>query len=738
MNKNTIGLLFGICCIVCSCNAPKSSSDKIELRVDSLLNLMTLEEKAGQLNMAPQELSINPETREKIVLDDEILKGHVGAIINPRNFDENIRLQKIAVMQSRLRIPLLFATDVIHGYKTIFPIPLAQAASWDLEAIENAERIAATEASASGIHWTFAPMVDISRDARWGRVSEGGGEDTYLNSLIAVARVKGFQGKKLGDTNSVMACMKHFAGYGAIEGGREYNTTDMSEVALRNYYLPPFKAGVDAQVATVMNAFTTVNHVPASASEFLVKKILKTEWGFKGFTISDWGSFFEIVEWGYAADSYDAAYKCITAKSDMDMGSYVYINGLPKLVRDGKIKESELDESVRRVLRKKFELGLFEDPFKYANKEREKNSQLKPEYLQATLEMAQKSLVLLKNSTSLLPLSKDIKNLAIIGPLADSRLDNDYIGTWSSEGKSDNIVTVVDAVKKKLNPNTKFLYAQACQGYGNCPDTMFNRSLEVAKKADVVILCLGESGYMSNENASRTNIDLLPKHQLLLEKINAMGKPIILVLFTGRPLTINWAAKNIPSILLVWRPGTMGGQAIADALFGDYNPSGKLPITFPHSVGQIPIYYNQLNTGRPLVEGWSDVPNTPLYPFGYGLSYTQFAYSKIKLAADTIAMTDTLSVSAVITNTGKVAGKEIVQLYIRDWAADIARPVKELKGYRIISLKPGESSEVKFALSQSDLSYWNSDNVFKADKGKFSLFVGTSSANCEERLFWLK
>ena len=738
MNKINIILLFSICCIVFSCKVPKTSSDLIEAKVDSLLSLMTLEEKAGQLNMAPQELSINPESKEKIVLDDEILKGRIGAIINPRNIDENIRLQKIAVTQSRLRIPLLFATDVIHGYKTIFPIPLAQAASWDLVAIENAERIAATEASASGIHWTFAPMVDISRDARWGRVSEGAGEDTYLNSLIAVARVKGFQGKQLGDTNSVMACMKHFAGYGAIEGGREYNTTDMSEVALRNYYLPPFKAGVDAQAATVMNAFTTVNHIPASASELLVKQILKTEWGFKGFTISDWGSFFEMIDWGYASDSYDAAYKCIRAKSDMDMGSYVYINGLPQLVRDGKVKESELDESVRRVLRKKFELGLFEDPFKYTNKEREKNSQLRPEFLRASLEMSQKSFVLLKNSTNLLPLSKDIKNLAIIGPLADSRLDNDYIGTWSSEGKSDNIVTVVDAVKKKLNPNTKFLYAQACQGYGNCPDTMFNRSIEVARKADVVVLCLGESGYMSNENASRTNIDLLPKHQELLEKIHAMGKPIILVLFTGRPLTINWAAENIPSILLVWRPGTMGGQAIADALFGDYNPSGKLPITFPRTVGQIPIYYNQLNTGRPHVKGWSDVPNTPLYPFGYGLSYTQFAYSKIKLEADTIAMNDSVRVSAVITNTGKVLGKEIAQLYIRDWAADIARPVKELKGYKILSLKPGESSEVKFTLSQTDLAYWNTANVFKADAGKFSLFVGTSSANCEERLFWLK
>lgn len=717
--------------------AGDTGAETIELRIDSLLKKMTLEEKAGQLTQEPQDLSINPATKVKLNLDEEITKGRVGSIINPRGIDEEIRMQKIAVNESRLHIPLLFATDVIHGYKTIFPIPLAQAASWDTEAIENAERIAATEASASGIHWTFAPMVDLCRDPRWGRVSEGGGEDPYLNSKIAIARVKGFQGKHLGDTTSVMACAKHFAGYGAVEAGREYNTSDMSEAALRNYYLPSFKACVDAGVATVMNSFNTVNQIPASANQFLVKNVLKKEWQFKGFTISDWNSFAEVVDWGYADDGYDAAYKCMKAASDVDMCGFVYLNNLPQLVKDGKLKETEIDEAVRRVLRKKFQMGLFDNPYKYFNKVREKNTILKKEFLDASCELARKSIVLLKNESSLLPLKKDLKNLAIIGPMADSHVDNDYIGTWSAAGSSENIVTVLEAVRKKMKPNMNLLYARGCEGYGSCPDSMFNQALKVAAKADVVVLCLGESGYMSNENASRVNIGILPKHEELLRKIKEMGKPVILVLFSGRPLLINWAAENIPSVLFVWRPGTMGGQAIADVLFGDYNPSGKLPISFPRHVGQIPVYYNHLNTGRPGMTSWTDLPNTPLYPFGYGLSYTNFLYSDFTLSASKLSMNDTLKAYVTITNTGKVSGREIVQLYIRDWTAEIVRPVKELKAFKITDLKPGESKKIAFSISKSDLSYWNQFNEFKADKGKFSLFIGPSSDNCKEAIFTL-
>jgi len=731
-------LLLVLFTMIGICTQVFSQANVDARKIDSLLRVMTLEEKAGQLNQAFRDLDINPASKEKYVLDDEIRHGRVSSVINANTLEEKMRLQKIAVNETRLHIPLLFAADVIHGYKTIFPIPLAQAASWDLEAIEQAERIAATEAASAGVNWTFAPMVDVSRDPRWGRVSEGAGEDTYLAALIGKARVKGFQGSKLGDVNTVMACAKHFIGYGAVEAGREYNTTDMSEVVMRNYYLAPFKQCVEAGVATVMNAFTTFNQVPASASRLLVKQILKQELAFKGFTVSDANSFGEIIDWGYAANGYDAAYKCMKAGSDMDMNSFVYMNNLPRLVRDGKIKQSELDEAVRKVLQMKFRMGLFDDPFKFMDKEREKNTLLKPAYLEASLDMARKSMVLLKNSPALLPLKKDAKSIAFIGPLTDSHFDNDYIGTWSAQGTSDNIVTVLDAVKKKLDPSSTLLYARACEGYGNGTDSMFNTALEVAKKADIVVLCLGESGYMSNENASRVNLELLPRHLQLLKKVKEMGKPMVLVLFTGRPLILNWESENIPSILLAWRPGTMGGQAIADILFGDYNPSGKLPMSFPRHVGQVPVYYNHLNTGRPGMTSYSDIPNTPLYPFGYGLSYTTYQYSDLALSRNTMGMADTLKASVVVTNTGNYAGEEIVQLYIRDMAADIARPVKELKGFKKIKLAPGESKKVEFPITKTDLSYWNDKQQFKADAGEFRLFIGPSSADCKEATFSLR
>lgn len=712
--------------------------ERIKYRIDALLREMTVEEKVGQLTQAPQNIDINPATKQEFSLDDEIKRGHVGSVINPKSgLEEKIRLQKLAVEESRLGIPLLFATDVIHGFKTIFPLPLAQASSWDMEAIEKAERIAAIEASAAGIHWTFAPMVDLSRDPRWGRVQEGSGEDPYLGARIAAARVRGFQGQNLADTTTILACVKHFAGYGAVEGGREYNTTDFSEVVLRDVHLPPFKAAIDAGVATVMTSFTTLNRVPTSASKALINDLLKTEMGFRGFTISDWDAFSELENWGVAQDGFEAALKCIKAGSDMDMSSFIYMNFLPKLVYEGKVSMEELDDAVARVLRKKFELGLFDDPFMYFNQLRYDQAMMRPEHLEAAAELARKSIVLLKNENSLLPLSPDAKSITVIGPLADSRFDNDYIGTWSSEGSNDDIVTLMDALKRKISPRTRLYHARATEGYGRGPESMMKEALRLAKKADVVVLCIGESGFMSNENTSRVDINLLPRHDYLIRKIHEMKKPIILVLFTGRPLTIEWASENIPAILLVWRPGTMGGEAIADILLGKYNPSAKLPMSFPRSVGQIPIYYNQLNTGRPDHTRWTDSPLSPLYPFGFGLSYTTFEYSQMEISNTHMTFSDTLVASVHVTNSGSRAGEEIVQMYIQDIAADVARPVKELKGFEKILLQPGESRRVEFKISVSDLEYWNDKQQYKADPGTFKIFIGPNSVDVTELEFHL-
>jgi beta-glucosidase len=642
--------------------------------------------------------------------------------------------QNIA-MQSRLKIPLLFGQDVIHGYKTTFPIPLAEACSWDLDAMQLSARIAATEASASGIHWTFAPMVDIARDPRWGRVMEGAGEDPYLGSKIAYARVKGFQGNKLGDTNSVMACAKHFAAYGAAIGGRDYNSVDMSDRLLWEVYLPPFKAAVDAGAATFMNSFNDINGVPATGNKMLQRDILKGKWGFKGFVVSDWGSIGEMINHGNVKNEYEAALSAITGGSDMDMESRCYKNNLAQLVKDKKVSIALIDDAVKRILTKKFELGLFEDPFKFCNAEREQSALNNPMHVKAAREVATKSIVLLKNSNNILPLSKNLKTIAFIGPLVKSLKQNQ--GFWDVEvpGVDSNfIVSQWEGLQNKVGANTKLLYAKGCEIEGDNKDG-FAEAVEIAKHADVVILSIGERRDMSGEAKSRSNINIPGVQEDLLKELLATSKPVVVLINAGRPLVFNYTADNASAILYTWWLGSEAGNAIADVLFGDYNPSAKLPITFPLSVGQIPIYHSHFNTGRPATNddnhsynsSYTDLSIFPKYEFGYGLSYTSFQYSNLQLSKKKMKVNEQIEVSVTITNTGKYDGEEIVQLYLRDKVGSIARPVKELKDFKKIKLYAGGSKTIKFIIDKEKLSFYNQQLKWVAEAGDFELMVGASS-----------
>lgn len=727
--------------------AQPTSVKNIDQKVDSLMKLMTLEEKIGQLNQLTADFATgNLEgAKAKSELDQLIKDGKVSSFLNVNGMENKIRFQEVAVKQSRLKIPIIIGQDVIHGYKTIFPIPLAQSCSWDLFAIENAERIAATEASADGVHWTFAPMMDIGRDPRWGRVMEGAGEDTWLGSKIASARVKGFQGQDLSKDNTILACAKHFAGYGFSESGREYNTVELSERFVREVVLPPFKAASDAGVGSFMNSFNVLWGVPASGNKHLVKDILKDEWGFKGFVVSDWESVGEMIVHGAVKDSAEAASKAMNAQSsDMEMVSSTYINHLKKLVDQGKVKQANIDDACRRILKMKFALGLFEDPFRYFNPKRAATAMLTQENLAATRDLARKSMVLLKNEGKILPLKKDIKTIALIGPFADGKEDRDYMSFWTFKGDQKDVVTLLTGIKNKVSPQTKILTASVCGFMGKCNDNEIKKAIELAKQADVVILALGENGERNGEYRSRAYLNLPGNQQDLAKAVIAIGKPTVAVLFNGRPLTLEWESKNIPAILEAWQPGTQAGNAVADVLFGDYNPAGKLTMSFPITVGQIPVYYNQLNTGRP-IEGkpnwnssYTDIPNTPLYPFGFGLSYTTFKYGELALNKAEINASETIEASISVTNTGTVAGEEVVQLYIRDLVADVARPIKELKGFQKISLKPGETKNVVFKLNIEDLKYWNEDLKFKADAGEFKIIVGSSSIDTKEKMFTLK
>ena len=703
-------------------------------KIDSVLHLMTLEEKVGQLNQytGDWDEATGPITKDGDK-QNQIKQGEVGSMLNVKGVKHSRELQEMA-LQSRLRIPLLFGEDVIHGYKTTFPIPLAEASSWDMDAIQLSARVAATEAAASGIHWVFAPMVDISRDPRWGRVMEGAGEDTYLGSQIAIARVKGFQGDGLGYTNSVMACVKHYAAYGAAIGGRDYNSVDMSERMLREIYLPPFKAAEKAGAATFMNSFNDLNGIPATANVHLLRDILKGEWGFKGFVVSDWGSVGEMIQHGFVKDNKEAALVAIKAGCDMDMESRSYKNNLALLVREGKVPIELVNDAVKRILLKKFELGLFDNPFKYLNTDRESREMNNPEHVKAARMVAEKSVVLLKNDKQLLPLSKNIKSIALIGPIVKTVKQN--LGFWSIEWDNDSsyIVSQWKGIQNKVSSNTHLIYAKGCE-INDSSHAGFAEAVQAALQADVVVMSVGEARDMTGEAKSRSNIHLPGVQEELIQAIYATGKPVVVMINAGRPLIFNWTADHIPAILYTWWLGSEAGNAIADVLFGDYNPSAKLPMSFPRTEGQIPIYYNHFNTGRPANNdndrfyrsAYIDLSIYPKFEFGYGLSYTTFEYSNLELSKQKVRQNDTITVSLKITNTGKIAGEEIVQLYLRDKVASVVRPVKELKGFQKIYLMPGETKTVTFIIEKEKLSFYNQQMQWVAEPGEFDVMIGTSS-----------
>jgi beta-glucosidase len=723
-------LFIGIAAIL-----PASAQKKtIDQKVDSVLSLMTLEEKVGQLNQYSDDWTATGPLTVKSDMAGQIRSGRVGSMLNSVGTERTRAWQELAML-SRLKIPLLFGQDVIHGYKSTFPIPLAESCSWDLEAIELSARTAATEASACGIHWTFAPMVDIARDPRWGRVMEGAGEDPYLGSKIAYARAKGFQGDTPGALNSMMACAKHYAAYGATIGGREYNSVDMSDRLLWEVYLPPFKAAAEAGVGTFMTSFNDINGVPSTGNPYLMRDILKGQWGFEGFVVSDWGSVGEMINHGTAKNDLEAAFSAITAGCDMDMESRDYLRYLPQLVKEGKVPVAMVDDAVRRILKKKFELGLFDDPYRFCSPEREQKELYNPEHTANARDMARKSIVLLKNENQLLPLSKDIKTIAFIGPLVKAVKQNK--GFWDVEvpGVDSNfIVTQWEGLENKVGKNTKLLYAKGCDIEGNNMDG-FAEAVDISKQADVVILSIGERRDMSGEARSRSDISIPGVQEELLKALLATGKPVVVLINAGRPLVFSYTADNAPAILYTWWLGCEAGNAIADVLFGDYNPSARLTITFPRSAGQIPIYYSHFNTGRPALDdqnrfqtsAYIDLSIYPKYEFGYGLSYTTFEYSNLVMNKKKMKTDERIEASVTITNTGKFDGEEIVQLYLRDLVGSIARPVKELKDFQKISLKAGESKTIKFIIDKEKLSFYNQELQWVAEPGEFELMIGASS-----------
>ena len=710
-----------------------------EQRADSVLALMTLEEKVGQLVQYSGGWATGAETGKPTEGSDELIrKGKVGSFLNVVNSKLTGKMQKIAVEESRLKIPLIFGLDVIHGYFSTFPIPLAEACTWNPSLVEKSARMQAIEASSAGIHWTFNPMVDIARDPRWGRIMEGSGEDPYLGSLMAAARVRGYQGNDLSANNTILACVKHYAGYGGAEGGRDYNTVDMSERNFRDFYLPPYKAAVEAGAGSLMASFNEIGGVPSSASKFLMTQILRNEWKTDAFVVSDWNSIGELIPHGVAKDLKQAAELGINATVDMDMEANAYYTHLANLVREGKVDIKLVDDAVRRVLIAKFKLGLFDDPFKYCNEEREKKTIKSKEIVDATKEVALESIVLLKNEKNILPIDKKLKSIAVVGYLAKST--SDPLGGWSALGDSNDVVSIFDGIKNKIGKDVKINYAEGCKITGN-DKSGFNEAINVAKSSDVIIAVVGESRNMSGEASSRATLDLPGVQEDLLKELHKTGKPIVVVLMNGRPLTIPWLQENIPAIVEAWYPGISAGSAVADILFGDVNPSGKLTVTFPRYVGQVPIYYNHKNTGRPYnpkdhyTSYYMDLENTPLYPFGFGLSYTTFEYSNLTLDKKEIKKNESLKVSVDVKNTGSREGKEVVQLYIRDLVGSVTRPVKELKDFTKISLKPGETKQVEFTITPDKLKFYDINMNYVVEPGDFKVFVGTNSVDVKEADF---
>jgi beta-glucosidase len=728
--------------------------------VSDLMSKMTLEEKIGQLNLVSVGFDVTGPIVSKNV-EEKIQKGNVGGVFNTFTPIAVKKLQEMAVTKTRLKIPLLFGYDVIHGHRTIFPIPLGLASSWDLAAIERSARIAGDEASADGLNWVFSPMVDICRDPRWGRIAEGAGEDTYLGSRIAEAMVRGYQGNDLAAANTVMACVKHFALYGGAIAGRDYNPVDISERSMKEFYLPPYKAAIDAGVGSVMTSFNEINGVPAAANDWLVQDLLKRQWGFKGLVVSDYTGLWELIPHGVAADEYQASELGLKAGNDMDMVSEIYLNNLARLLKDGKMSEQLINESCKHVLEAKYKLGLFDDPYKYVNEQRAAQTLLKQEYRDAARDIARKSMVLLKNDNNTLPL-KTTGSIALVGPLAKNQ--RDMIGNWSGAGDWQKAISVEQGIRNAA-PSLTINYAkganftddkvliQRLNAHGGelqvdarTDEEMINEAVEAAKKSDVVVAVVGESQGMTGEAASRADIGLPGKQIDLLKALKKTGKPLVVVLMNGRPLALPWEQANANAILETWFGGTEAGNAIADILFGAYNPSGKLPSTFPKHLGQVPIFYNHKMTGRPYNDQvldkyksrYLDVENDPLFPFGFGLSYTTFSYGDVKLSANEIASDGNLTVTCRVTNTGPKAGDEVVQLYIRDLVGSVTRPVKELKGFQKIVLKPGESKDVSFTLSKNDLSFYRKDMTFGTEPGKFVVFVGGNSRDTKQAEFELK
>src|SRR5881398_1861853 len=694
-----------------------------EQKLDSLLARMTLEEKLGQLN----QLSVdNQPTPEQL---DLVRKGLVGSFLNLTGAAATRDAQHIAVTESRLHIPLILGLDVIHGYRTIFPIPLGEAASWDPEAVEATAHVAAREAAAAGVNWTFAPMVDIARDPRWGRIAEGSGEDPYLGSAMAAARVRGFQGRDLRAPDAVMATVKHFAAYGGAEGGRDYNTVDVSERTLREIYLPPYRAGVDAGAGSIMTSFNEIGGIPSHANRWLVTTLLRDEWKFPGFVVSDWTGVEELRNHSVAGSRADAGLVALEAGVDMDMVSRIYLEDLPALVRAGRIPMTTVDAAVRRVLAAKRALGLFDDPYRGSSVERERSVLLAPEQRKLARTVAQEAIVLLKNDGNLLPLGPTRHTLAVIGPLADDHVA--ALGSWAGRGDPHDAVTPLEGIKTRAGTGSEVRYAKGCDILDTATGG-FAEAVVLARQADAALLVLGEAGDMSGEAASRSSLGLPGVQQQLLEAVQATGTAVVLILMNGRPLTVQCAADHVPAILEAWALGVETGPALAAVVFGDVSPSGKLPVTFPRAVGQIPIYYNHKNTGRPAgadkyTSKYTDLPSSPLFPFGYGLSYTSFEYKDLKVSAPSVAAGGTLNVAVTVTNTGAREGTEVAQLYVHDEVASVTRPVRALAGFRRVSLRPGESRTLEFTLTPRELGLYDQRMKFVVEPGKFRVYVGGSS-----------
>ncbi|MBL7697931.1 MAG: beta-glucosidase BglX [Chitinophagaceae bacterium] len=736
------------------------AQNKMNTFVANLMSKMTVDEKIGQLNLVTPGGAVTGSVVSTDV-DNKIRNGQVGGLFGITGPDKIRQAQDIAVKNSRLKIPLIFGLDVIHGHRTIFPIPLGLSCSWDTAMIRKSAEIAASEATADGLNWVFSPMVDIARDPRWGRIAEGSGEDPFLGSQIAKVMVQGYQGKDFSGNKNALACVKHFALYGAAEGGRDYNTTDMSRISMHEYFLPPYKAAIDAGVGSVMSSFNEVDGVPATANKYLLTDVLRKQWGFKGLVVSDYTSVSEMIAHGIG-DLQRVSAEALKAGLDMDMVSEGFLNTLKKSLREGKVTRAQIDSACKKVLEAKYKLGLFDDPYKYCSTERFNNEIFTEENRKAAREFATHSFVLLKNQNNVLPL-KTSGTVAVIGPLADSKFN--MLGTWSVSGDHSKSVTVLEGMKNAGAANILFAkganltddtaLAKRVNAFNKqvdidsrSPDEMLKEALDIASKSDVVVAVVGEGADMTGEASSMSNISLQPSQQRLLQELVKTGKPVVMVLFNGRPMTIPWEDKNVNAILSVWFPGTEGGNAIADVLFGKYNPSGKLTTSFPINTGQIPAHYNRKNTGRPFdgnvnaakfKSNYLDVSNDPLYPFGYGLSYTKFNYGDIKLSKTSLKGNETLTATVTLTNSGSFDGEEVMQLYITDPVATVTRSLKDLKGFKKVALKAGESREVSFKITPDLLKFFNSNLKYDWESGEFFIHIGTNSRDLKSaKINWVK